>query len=161
MDILGFPYTNSWMGNSMMKSSNDSLAYTNRPGNYWAVMSLQGRYYSEADQNDHFFGFNNNQNIPFCFHFPKLGVSPNSLPKLSISVALKDSRRISMTFILYVFRIVIPDLLRDPYTYFSPKPPCLRLRSGITVPPLPGERDRVRAKYETTALDSFHLFLLK
>ena len=63
MDILGFPYTNSWMGNSMLKSGNDSLAYTNRPGNYWAVMSLKGRYYKEADQNDHFFGFNNNQNL--------------------------------------------------------------------------------------------------
>ena len=63
MDILGFPYTNSWMGNSILKSDNNSLAFTNRPGNYWAVMSLQGRYYSEADQNDHFFGFNDNQNL--------------------------------------------------------------------------------------------------
>ena len=63
MDILGFPYTNSWMGNSILKSGNNSLAFTNRPGNYWAVMSLQGRYYSEADLNDHFFGFNDNQNL--------------------------------------------------------------------------------------------------
>ena len=31
--------------------------------NYWALMSLQGRYYIEADLNDRFFGFNDNQNI--------------------------------------------------------------------------------------------------
>jgi len=71
MDILGFPYTNSWMGNSMLKSGNDSLAYTNRPGNYWAVMSLKGRYYNEADQNDHYFGFNNNQTLKL--EYKKLG----------------------------------------------------------------------------------------
>jgi Phosphoglycerol transferase and related proteins, alkaline phosphatase superfamily len=63
MDILGFPYTNSWMGNSMLKSDNDSLAYTNRPGNYWSVMGLKGSYYNEADHKDHFFGFNNNHHL--------------------------------------------------------------------------------------------------
>ena len=31
--------------------------------NYWAVMSLQVRYYIEADLNDRLFGFNDNQNI--------------------------------------------------------------------------------------------------
>ena len=63
MDVLGFSFTNSWMGKSMLKSKHDSLAFTNRPGNYWAVMSQKGRYYNEADQKDHFFGFSENENL--------------------------------------------------------------------------------------------------
>ena len=63
IDVLGFSYTNSWMGKSMLKSKHDSLAFTNRPGNYWAVMSQKGRYYNEADQKDHFFGFSENENL--------------------------------------------------------------------------------------------------
>ena len=47
----------------MLKSKHDSLAFTNRPGNYWAVMSQKGRYYNEADQKDHFFGFSENENL--------------------------------------------------------------------------------------------------
>lgn len=57
MDLLGSRYTVPWAGVSMMSSESTGVAFTNRPGNYWVVMSQQGRYYNEADRKDHYFGF--------------------------------------------------------------------------------------------------------
>ena len=62
--------------------------------NYCDVMSLQGRYYIEADLNDRLFGFNDNQNIKLenkqigkdwidtendCFRKIKSGMNNNQL----------------------------------------------------------------------------------
>jgi len=63
MDLLGVPYLSPWMGRSMLNANNDAIAYTNRPGNYWAVMSQKGRYYNESNQNDHYFGFQENDDL--------------------------------------------------------------------------------------------------
>lgn len=58
MDLIGQEYTSHWVGVSMLSNKVPAIAFTNRPGNYWAVMSRKGRYYNENDKLDHFFGFN-------------------------------------------------------------------------------------------------------
>ena len=65
MDLLGFPYLSSWMVRSMLNATSDSIAYTNRPGNYWAVMSHKGRYYNEANMKDQYYGFGANDELKF------------------------------------------------------------------------------------------------
>ena len=57
MDLLGKPYTSHWTGVSMLSNKFPAIAFTNRPGNYWAVMSRNGRYYNENNRLDHYFGF--------------------------------------------------------------------------------------------------------
>ena len=41
----------------MLSNKFPAIAFTNRPGNYWAVMSQRGRYYNENNSIDHYFGF--------------------------------------------------------------------------------------------------------
>ncbi len=57
MDLLGKPYESHWAGNSMLSKKTDPIAYTNRPGNYWAVMSLKGKYIIENDKKETFKDF--------------------------------------------------------------------------------------------------------
>jgi phosphoglycerol transferase MdoB-like AlkP superfamily enzyme len=73
MDLLGSQYLAPWTGVSMIDANQTGIAYTNRPGNYWAVMSQKGRYYNEANQTDHYFGFNDNQQLKR--DYKKLGQS--------------------------------------------------------------------------------------
>ncbi len=57
MDLIGEKYIAPWNGVSKIDDNEIGIAYTNRPGNYWAVMSQKGRYYNEANKKDHYFGF--------------------------------------------------------------------------------------------------------
>lgn len=57
MDLLGYVYTAPWAGVSMLSNRSPGIAFTNRPGNYWAVMSRYGRYYKQNETIDHYFGF--------------------------------------------------------------------------------------------------------
>ena len=59
MDILGASYDSHWNGESMLPQTSDSLAFTNRPGNYWGVMGKNSRFYREADKKDHHYGDTN------------------------------------------------------------------------------------------------------
>jgi len=72
MDLMGIEYTAPWMGVSMLTTKQKAIAYTNRPGNYWAVMSQDGRYYREANQKDYFYGFNDKQREE---QYRRLGIS--------------------------------------------------------------------------------------
>ena len=63
LDLLGDEYTSPWVGTSMLDPSEVGLAFTNRPGNYWGVMSIKGRYYNEANIKEHSFGFLDNSLI--------------------------------------------------------------------------------------------------
>ena len=54
-DALGLEWTSHWVGSSLLRDSS-KMAYTNRPGAYWAVMSDEAQYYREADAKDHFWG---------------------------------------------------------------------------------------------------------
>ena len=72
LDLLGVEYTSHWIGTSMLDPSEVGLAYTNRPGSYWGVMSLKGRYYHEADARDHFFGSADKRLMQ---HYKRLGKS--------------------------------------------------------------------------------------
>ena len=40
----------------MLSDNWNPVAYTNRPGAYWAVMKAENRYYREDDRLDHTFG---------------------------------------------------------------------------------------------------------
>lgn len=51
MDILRQPYRASFAGQSLLGEGD--LALTNRPGNYWAVLSSKGAVYSENDRQIH------------------------------------------------------------------------------------------------------------
>ena len=86
MDLLGVPYLSPWMGRSMLNTNNDAIAYTNRPGNYWAVMSQNGRYYNETNQNDHYFGFQENDDLFFENFLTELKkiIKLTGIPKLYI-----------------------------------------------------------------------------
>lgn len=57
MDLLGDDYTASWAGVSMLSKKLPAIAFTNRPGNYWAVMSRQGRFYRGNDRDDFTYDF--------------------------------------------------------------------------------------------------------
>ena len=57
LDLIGESYIAPWVGVSMIDNKQSGIAYTNRPGNYWGVMSQSGRYYNEAYKKDHYFGF--------------------------------------------------------------------------------------------------------
>jgi len=57
MSLLGEEYTAHWVGVSMLSNKSPAKAFTNRPGNYWAVMSQKGRYYNENDSKDHYYEF--------------------------------------------------------------------------------------------------------
>ena len=53
MDLLGLAWTSPWVGKSLIAKQDLLLAYTNRPGSYWAVMSEDGSVYSENDNKFH------------------------------------------------------------------------------------------------------------
>lgn len=55
-DLLGLSVQSHWVGTSLLKEG-AKIAFTNRPGNYWAVMSREGRFYKENDRLNHTFGF--------------------------------------------------------------------------------------------------------
>lgn len=57
LDFLGEEYQATWAGHSLLNRSSPFIAYTNRPGTYWGVMSQKGRYYKQNNQKDHHFGF--------------------------------------------------------------------------------------------------------
>ena len=57
LDLISGPYIAPWVGVSMIDNNQPGIAFTNRPGNYWGVMSQAGRYYNEANKRDHYFGF--------------------------------------------------------------------------------------------------------
>lgn len=56
MDLMGVEYTSHWAGHTLLAKESPFIAFTNRPGNYWAVMSKNGRYYNENNTFDHYFG---------------------------------------------------------------------------------------------------------
>ncbi|MGK0288864.1 MAG: phosphoglycerol transferase MdoB-like AlkP superfamily enzyme [bacterium] len=78
LDILGKPYKASFAGHSWLSPKNPFIAYTNRPGNYWAVMSQKGRYYNESNKKDHFVGFSSQSTKRF---YKDLGLSWIDLTK--------------------------------------------------------------------------------
>ena len=49
MDLLGLAWTSPWVGKSLIAKQDLPIAYTNRPGSYWAVMSEEGSVFSEND----------------------------------------------------------------------------------------------------------------
>ncbi|MEK9616336.1 MAG: sulfatase-like hydrolase/transferase [Deltaproteobacteria bacterium] len=53
MDLLGLTWTSPWVGKSLIARQELLIAYTNRPGSYWAVMSKEGSVYSENDNKYH------------------------------------------------------------------------------------------------------------
>ncbi|MBT6727082.1 MAG: sulfatase-like hydrolase/transferase [Deltaproteobacteria bacterium] len=53
MDLLGLSWTSPWVGKSLIGKQDLSIAYTNRPGSYWAVMSKEGNVFSENDNKFH------------------------------------------------------------------------------------------------------------
>ena len=57
LDLLGEEYTAHWIGTSMLDPFEIGLAFVNRPGNYWGVMSVKGRFYKEEELGSHYFGF--------------------------------------------------------------------------------------------------------
>ena len=57
MELLGKSYNSHWAGQSMLFKKATTIAYTNRPGNYWAVMSLKGKYFNENNSQDTFKDF--------------------------------------------------------------------------------------------------------
>jgi len=57
MDLLGEKFISPWAGVSMLSKNTPAIAFTNRPGNYWAVMSQQGKLFNENDSKDTFKDF--------------------------------------------------------------------------------------------------------
>ena len=53
MDLLGLAGNSPWVGKSLIAKQDLLIAYTNRPGSYWAVMSEEGSVYSENDNKFH------------------------------------------------------------------------------------------------------------
>ena len=53
MDLLGLAWTSPWVGKSLISEQDLLIAYTNRPGSYWAVMSEDGSVYSENNNKFH------------------------------------------------------------------------------------------------------------
>jgi len=53
MDLLGLAWTSPWVGKSLISKQDLPIAYTNRPGSYWAVMSEEGSVFSENDHRFH------------------------------------------------------------------------------------------------------------
>ena len=53
MDLLGLAWTSPWVGKSLIAKQDLLIAYTNRPGSYWAVMSEEGSVFSENDHKFH------------------------------------------------------------------------------------------------------------
>ncbi len=53
MDLLGLAWTSPWVGKSLIAKQDLPIAYTNRPGSYWAVMSEEGSVFSENDHKFH------------------------------------------------------------------------------------------------------------
>ena len=49
MDLLSLAWTSPWVGKSLIGHQDLPIAYTNRPGSYWAVMSDSGSVFSEND----------------------------------------------------------------------------------------------------------------
>jgi phosphoglycerol transferase MdoB-like AlkP superfamily enzyme len=50
MDLLGLSWASPWVGKSMIGNQKLPIAFTNRPGSYWAVMSEKGSVFSENDE---------------------------------------------------------------------------------------------------------------
>ena len=55
-DILNIEEELPFVGSSLLDENEDSLAYTNWPGNYWSAMTQSASYYRSADKKDHFYG---------------------------------------------------------------------------------------------------------
>ena len=53
MDLLSLAWTSPWIGKSLIGKQDLPMAYTNRPGSYWAVMSESGTVVSENDNKFH------------------------------------------------------------------------------------------------------------
>ena len=50
---MGLAWTSPWVGKSLISEQDLLIAYTNRPGSYWAVMSEDGSVYSENNNKFH------------------------------------------------------------------------------------------------------------
>ena len=53
MDLLSLAWTSPWVGKSLIGNQDLPIAFTNRPGSYWAVMSESGSVFSENDNKFH------------------------------------------------------------------------------------------------------------